>query len=101
MMNILLVCVGGISTSILEKNIRDAFGPEKANWVVEAHPVDQLESLIDRFDVILLGPQIRHKFRAVKKVADANSKPCEVIDSRDYALAKGDKVLKRAEELLS
>ena len=99
-MNILLVCAGGISTSILEKSIRDSFGPEKADWTVEAHPVDQLESLIDRFDIVLLGPQIRHKLRTVKKVADANGKPCEVMDSRDYAMAKGNKVLKRVEELL-
>ncbi|MCM3699532.1 PTS sugar transporter subunit IIB [Paenibacillus macerans] len=99
-MNILLVCAGGISTSILEKSIRDAFGPERADWKVEAHPVDQLEALIDDFDVVLLGPQIRHKLRSVEKTCTAKGKPCEVIDSRDYALSKGDKVLKRAMELV-
>ncbi|MFM9278094.1 PTS sugar transporter subunit IIB [Paenibacillus jiagnxiensis] len=98
-MNILLVCVGGISTSILEKSIRDSFGPERADWKVEAHPVDQLESYIDDFDVVFLGPQIRHKLRAVQKICDAKGKPCEVIDSRDYALSNGTKVLARAMEL--
>lgn len=99
-MNILLVCAGGISTSILEKSIRNAMGPERSDWKVEAHAVDQLEHLIDEYDVVFLGPQIRHKLRAVQKVCDQKGKPCEVIDSRIYALANGEKLLSRAIELV-
>jgi cellobiose PTS system EIIB component len=99
-MKILLVCAGGISTSILERSIREAFGTERSDWTVEAHSVDKLSELINDFDVVLLGPQIRHKLRAVKKIADENGKPCDVIDSRDYALANGEKVLNKAVQLV-
>ena len=38
--------------------------------VVDAVPVGELESVIDKYDVILLGPQIRFKEKDVKKLAE-------------------------------
>ena len=47
----------------------------------------------------MLGPQVRHCLNQIKNIVDGRI-PVEIIDMRDYGMMNGEKVLKRALELL-
>lgn len=92
-MNILLVCAGGFSTSLVVTKMKDALIDDQKDWVIEAHPMENLEYLIDTFDVVLLGPQVAHKLKGTKKQFASSGKAFGVIPSVDYAMGNGKKIL--------
>lgn len=98
-MNIYLVCNAGMSTSILVKKMQDEVQKGSlADVHVEAFSVEILDEKVDRADVILLGPQIRHMLDDVKKIVNGKC-PVEIIDMRDYGMINGKKVLEKALKL--
>ena len=97
-MKILLVCSAGMSTSILVKKI-EAFAEKSGEKiVVEAHGSHDAKNKIDKFDVILIGPQVRYLKTDFDKIADG--KPVEVIPPRDYATANAENIVSFAKGLL-
>lgn len=96
-MKILLVCAAGMSTSLLVNSMKKFADPAD---VIEAYPVAQLEKLIDNYDVVLCGPQIRYKFKDIQKTAAAHNKPVDIIDMVAYGQQKGDKVMEMAKKLM-
>lgn len=97
-MRILLVCSAGLSTSLLVNNMKKYADPED---VIEAYPVARLEELIEKYDVVLCGPQIRYKMKDVQKIAEAYGKPVDVIDMLTYGQQKGDKAMELARKMMS
>ncbi len=97
-MKVLLVCAAGMSTSLLVNSMKKFADPGD---VIEAYPVAQLEKLVDNYDVVLCGPQIRYKFKDIQKICAAHGKPTEIIDMLSYGQQKGDKVMETARKLLS
>lgn len=95
-MKILLVCAAGMSTSLLVNSMKKFADPDD---VIEAYPVAQLEKLVDNFDVVLCGPQIRYKFKDIQKTCEAHGKPVEIIDMLAYGQQKGDKVMEMARKM--
>lgn len=95
-MNILLVCAAGLSTSLVVGKMKNCLNETQKNWRIEAHPIENLEDLIDQFDVILLGPQISHKLKSTQQVFASTGKPIDLIPSFDYAMADGKKILQKA-----
>ena len=69
--------------------------------VVDAVPVGELESVIDKYDVILLGPQIRFKEKDVKKLAEPKGIPSGVIDMRAYGMMDGKAAMDQARKLVA
>ena len=69
---------------------------------VKAFPDVQLDSVVQEFhpDVILLGPQVKFKFNAVHAKYDPMGVPVDVINLEDYGNADGERILKRAIQLL-
>ena len=100
MVNIILVCEQGASTSLLTERMKDAAQQLGIDAVINAYPYTKLDELIDGADIVLLGPQVRFK----KKTFDAKyaEKGVEfmVIDTVDYGMMNGEKVLKTALEHL-
>lgn len=93
-MNILLICAGGMSTSIMVNKMKAAAankGVEGDIWAVGEGSAD---ANVDKADVILLGPQIRFRIEAVRKLAQG--KPVEVMDMRLYGTMNGEKILDMA-----
>ena len=95
-MKVLLICAAGMSTSLLVNNMKKF---ADADDTIEAYPVAQLEGIVDNYDVVLLGPQIRYKLKDVKKVTDAHGKPADVIDMRIYGQMKGKEAMEMARKL--
>ena len=97
-MKVLLVCAAGMSTSLLTNNMKKYADPDD---VVDAVPVGELESVIDKYDVILLGPQIRFKEKDVKKLAEPKGIPSGVIDMRAYGMMDGKAAMDQARKLVA
>ena len=51
-------------------------------------------------DVILLGPQVKYKFNATRDKYEPQGTPVAVIDLEDYGNVDGERILKRAIQLL-
>lgn len=56
MKNIVLMCAGGMSTSIIMKNIKKAADAEGLECEVSAHAVNEAATIGRNADCILLGP---------------------------------------------
>ncbi|SHH88627.1 PTS sugar transporter subunit IIB [Clostridium intestinale] len=95
MINILLCCSAGMSTSILVKKMRQAAEEKGLEAEIWAIPESELEKNKDKADIVLLGPQIRYALENVRESVGAD-KPVEVIDIRDYGTMNGKKVLELA-----
>ncbi len=95
-MNIILVCSAGMSTSLLVTKMQKASEESGGQDEIFACSVDQLEEYIDKYDVVLIGPQIRYKAKSIGEIATARGKKFAIIDSASYGLVDGKKVLAQA-----
>lgn len=98
-MNILLMCMAGASTSLVMNKMKAALSDDQKDWRIEAHPFDQMDEVAERFDVILIGPQIAYKKKELMRKAEEIGKPLDSIAPVDYAMGNGAKILKQAQEL--
>lgn len=98
-MNILLVCAAGMSTSVLVSKMKaeaEKQGKEYKIWAVDQGMVEDEKG---NFDVLLLGPQVQHTLKKMKKLV-GDDVPVAVIKAVDYGRCNGEAVLKFAEELV-
>ncbi|NBI07208.1 PTS sugar transporter subunit IIB [Senegalia massiliensis] len=95
MINILLVCSAGMSTSMLVKKMQEA--ADKKNIEANVWAVGDAESQEEskKADIILLGPQVRYLEAKMKERVD-NKKPVSVIDMLVYGTMNGEKALDNA-----
>nr|WP_307776033.1 PTS sugar transporter subunit IIB [uncultured Cetobacterium sp.] len=100
-MKILLVCAGGFSTTMMMGAIKKVV--EKSEKLdindftpMEAIPVDMLSQKISNFDIVLVGPQLGHKFEHIQEVAKENDKPSVLLSAEIYGAMDGATVLKQA-----
>lgn len=100
-MKILLACVAGMSTSLLvEKMKKEANKRSIKDVVIKAVPVEEIKSVIDDFDVVLLGPQARFKEKMVSKICSEKNKKYCIIPYQIYGLVDGAKALNLALSLI-
>lgn len=98
MTNILLICSGGMSTSMLAERMiaaAKAKGVEAKIWAVGEQAAD---ANVGEADVVLVGPQMRFKVSELK--AAYPGKPIDAIDMRDYGMMNGEVVLDKALALI-
>lgn len=104
-MNILLCCAMGMSTSIVVQSMKKAaaaLGKTHKIWAIDA---DSICDEDDRFDVILIGPQVGFRLEEIKEmlreIPDQNPHiPVAVIDKADYGSCNGEAILRYAETLV-
>lgn len=60
----------------------------------------QAEKVLLDWDIVMLGPQVRHQLTGLQKAAEGKV-PVEVINMRDYGMMNGANVLKRALEIIN
>lgn len=96
MEKIMLVCNGGMSTSIMAKQIRDA--SEGRYDVVAYSEGVYANNLTDDIKVILIAPQIRFLVDEIQNVAGPN-RIVKAIDMQTYGLMNGKKVLKMIDKI--
>lgn len=96
-MKILVVCNGGMSSSILEKKMRDAAAKRGLDVTVSARSNNGLGDEAGKWDVCLVGPQIMYAVASIEKVLGI---PTASVDARVYAMADGEKAIDQALTML-
>lgn len=99
-MNIMLACNAGMSTSILVRKMEEAAAAQGKDYKIWAIEQGQIEGELGNFDVLLLGPQVRHIMRKVGKIV-GDAAPVAIIDAVAYGRCDGEAVLAQAEELVA
>ena len=94
-MRIHLVCSAGLSTSLLVNNMKKS---APADDVIDAGPFAALEEIVDDYDVILVGPQVRFKLDDIKEICRKHGKRCALIDMRVYGRMDGKAAVELAEK---
>lgn len=100
MKRITLICAAGMSTSLLVTKMNAAAIKQGAQVSIVAIGEAELKNHWDDTDVILLGPQVRYLLNKVKAEGEKKGIPVELINSSDYGLMNGEKVLSQALNLL-
>lgn len=93
MKKILLLCQAGMSTSLLVKKMTEAAQKKGIEAEIKAVGLEKFQENIDQYDVFLLGPQVKYKKAELEKIAAEVGKKVEVINTVDYGMMRGDKVL--------
>lgn len=95
MVNILLVCSAGMSTSALVKKMQETAqlkGIEANIWAVGDA---QSKNEVVKADIVCLGPQVRFLEKKMNEMVN-HEKPVMVIDMPTYGMMNGAKVLDEA-----
>ena len=102
MKTILLVCSAGMSTSLLVTKMEGAAKDAGVECKIFALPFSDAPRVLEEVDCILLGPQVRFQKNTIEKAMDAAgvSKPCDVIDMKDYGMMNGEAVYKKAKAMM-
>lgn len=99
-LGILLVCNLGASTSVMVTRMREVVAKSEMlkdkNIRIDARNAGDLKDYIASYDLVLVGPQMKHKLSELSIIAQHHGKPIEVIDSKAYGLADGALILKQA-----
>lgn len=97
-MKILLVCAGGMSTSMLMKKMEAYWKQKGVELTIRAVGLSEYPEVYNDFDIIMAGPQVSYRLKEIK---DNTGLPCEAIQSMDYALGNCENIMKLAEKLYS
>lgn len=97
MKSILLICAAGMSTSILTQKMQKAAENHSEDISIRATSSGDAKKYIESADIILLGPQVSHLEEDYQAKFDI---PIEVINSLDYGMMDGEKVLNSALEII-
>ncbi|MDQ0297919.1 PTS system cellobiose-specific IIB component [Salibacterium salarium] len=100
MKNILLVCAAGMSTSLMVSKMNEAAQSKEEDITINASSGSDLEKYASDMDVLLLGPQVGYLKSKYEKEYESQGVPVEVINSVDYGMMDGEKVLNHALELI-
>lgn len=93
MKRILLLCNAGMSTSMLVKKMKESAEKRNIEAEIDAVGTAKFYELLDKYDVFLLGPQIKFQKSEFQAKAKEKNKPLDVIDFKDYGMMNGEKIL--------
>jgi len=85
-----------MSTSLLAERMERAARDQGLTVDIRSVGVHEFAAVVRKFDVVLLGPQIRHKWAHLKSIADANGVPIAVLDPVAYGVIDGQRALQQA-----
>lgn len=98
MKNILLVCASGMSTSMLVKRMKEAAEAQQFDCTIEAVGNAYVKEKRGSIDILMVGPQLRFSFEALKK--EFPEIPVVLIDTISYGKIDGKKVLEDAKKVM-
>ncbi|MFN6671950.1 PTS sugar transporter subunit IIB [Enterococcus gallinarum] len=100
--NILLVCAGGMSTSLLVTKMKQAAEEQRIEVKIQAMAEVTAKKYIfeEKVDLVMLGPQIRFEKASFEEKLKNMSTKLAIIDMADYGSMDGEKVLNTAVNLL-
>ena len=99
MIKIGLFCAAGMSTSMLVEKMKAVASERGIEAEIAAYPESEMESYVDNIDVALLGPQVKYLLAKGKQVCEPKGVAIDVINTIDYGMMNGTKVLDHAIKL--
>jgi cellobiose PTS system EIIB component len=96
MKQITLICAGGMSTSMLVSKMKTAAAQQGVEVEIRATAEASFPEFEGKTDVLLLGPQVGYKLNSMKLKYAGKDMKIAVINSVDYGMMNGEKVLKTA-----
>lgn len=100
MVKILLCCSAGMSTSMVVQRMEKAAVQLGIDAEIQAVGMEEFSDSIADYDCCLLGPQIKYKLNDFQQRAQEYNKPVAVINTMDYGMLNGEKILKSALSLI-
>ena len=102
MKNIMLVCVAGMSTSLLVTKMKRAAQEQNIEANIFAIAENEVDKVLENktVDVLLLGPQVRYLKGAFQQKYKHLNVPIDTIEMVDYGMMNGDNVLNQALKLI-
>ena len=94
---ILLVCSGGMSTSILMNKMKKYAEENGLSLKIDACGTANYQNEVAGYDVIILGPQIGYQKSGI---AAKVSVPVATMQPQDYAMARCANIFKQVDGLL-
>lgn len=97
MIRITLICAGGMSTSMLVAKMIEAAKDKDLEIEINAIAEGKFKKEYSmKTDILLLGPQVGYMLDSFKKEYEPKGMKIDVIDSIDYGMMNGGKVLTKA-----
>ncbi|MCL1936750.1 MAG: PTS sugar transporter subunit IIB [Defluviitaleaceae bacterium] len=93
MLNVLFVCVAGMSTSLLVEKIKKEAENRGIEMQLKAVPEAETRKGLDEIDVLLLGPQVRYLEKQMQKMLEGKETKLGVVDMLAYGRMDAPKVL--------
>lgn len=97
MKKIVLLCAGGMSSSILVNRMKEAAKEEGYDCDIDAFAYEAVKKVAADADCVLIGPQIAYKKNDIMKTVTC---PVQDISLSDYGMMNGKAVLQVAKELM-
>lgn len=97
MKKIVLLCAGGMSTSILVGRMQKQAADEGKSYDINAYSIDAVAKVAQDADCVLLGPQVSFRQSDVEKYVTC---PVGALDMMAYGLMDGKKALAQAQALM-
>lgn len=88
-----LLCAMGMSTSLLVNKMKEAAKKSGEEVTIVAMAKDAFDAYNGETDVLLIGPQIRHMYDELKEKYEPKGIKVGLINSMDYGMMNGQKVL--------
>lgn len=101
MKKILLVCSGGMSSAIVVKAIEKEAAKEGMEVRVKAVGTGEyVEEVKNGWNIVLVAPQVRHRFPVFEETAKELNIPIELISPRGYSPMGGPILMKQIKNML-
>ena len=92
MLTVSLVCNLGMSTSMLVKKMAEYAKKKGIEADIDAMPFDKMGARVDRTDILLLGPQVRHLLKKLQSEYGDKIPVIQVMNMSHYALIKAGEI---------
>ncbi|TCP28853.1 PTS system cellobiose-specific IIB component [Scopulibacillus darangshiensis] len=100
-MKVLFVCAGGMSSAIVVNALKKEAEKQGVAMEAEAVGTPSVEDEIrNGWNLVLVAPQVRHRFDSVKAIADEAGIPCEAIAPRSYTPMAGPTLYQQVKEYI-
>ncbi|SNS96043.1 PTS system, cellobiose-specific IIB component [Anaerovirgula multivorans] len=96
MKKITLICGAGMSTSLLVTKMKEAAAKSGEEVEIRSVAESNFKELENDTNILLLGPQVGFLFKKYKTLYEPKGIKVDIIDSIDYGMMNGEKVLKKA-----
>ncbi len=94
-MKIVLVSYSGTSASILKDRMSAWAAANQVEAEIIISSLSGLDEGKEDADIVLVGPQVRCALASVRERVPVTI-PVVAVDTRDFGMAKGDKIMKEA-----